>query len=216
MTTRSLARLVLGMMIAAVSGCGDEGATEQAAEQPTGEPTAQVAPGAAATPAAAAVTTAAAPQPDTKRPTDAQAQSADGPWTVPQGWTKESQPRPMRIATFIAGEGDNQIEIAVSQFPGDVGGLLANVNRWRQQIGLEPITEADLPSVVEPFENPGYKGHTMHLKGPSRHMLAAAITDEQANAMWFVKATTTPAQAEAHAADVKQFARSFGAGQSNR
>ena len=27
-------------------------------------------------------------------------------------------------------------EVALSAFPGDAGGLLPNINRWRKQIGL--------------------------------------------------------------------------------
>jgi hypothetical protein len=51
----------------------------------------------------------------------------------------------------------------------------------------------------------------MRLNGPTQHMLAAAITEEKADRTWFVKATATPAQADAHEAAVKAFARSFGA-----
>ena len=115
----------------------------------------------------------------------------------------------MRAATFQAGEGDAAIEVAVSQFPGDVGGMLANVNRWRGQVGLEPITEADLAANTKPFQNEGFKGVTMRLKGPTQHMLAAIITEEQAKRTWFVKATAAPAQADAHEAEVNEFARSF-------
>ncbi|UPT73757.1 MAG: hypothetical protein M0D55_18210 [Elusimicrobiota bacterium] len=32
----------------------------------------------------------------------------------------------------------------MTAFPGDVGGELANVNRWRGQIGLPPLEEAGL------------------------------------------------------------------------
>ena len=117
----------------------------------------------------------------------------------------------MRVATFRAGEGESAVEIAVSQFPGDVGGLLANVNRWRKQVGLEPVTEEQLPSVVQTFENPGFEGATMRLSGEKQHMLAAAIKEEKADRTWFVKAVGTPAQADAHEAAVKAFAQSFGA-----
>jgi hypothetical protein len=34
---------------------------------------------------------------------------------------------------------DGKAEVTVSAFPGDTGGLLANLNRWRGQIGLEPV-----------------------------------------------------------------------------
>ena len=36
------------------------------------------------------------------------------------------------------------VDLIVTKFPGDVGGVLANVNRWRKQIGLQPIGDDEL------------------------------------------------------------------------
>ena len=53
----------------------------------------------------------------------------------------------MLLAKFVAkGESATFTEITVSSLPGDGGGLLANVNRWRRQLGLAPFTESDLGS----------------------------------------------------------------------
>jgi hypothetical protein len=69
-------------------------------------------------------------------------------WQVPAGWTL-APPSGSRYATFtIAGTGDAKAELAVTHFPGDVGGDLANVNRWRQQVALPPIDEAALAPLV--------------------------------------------------------------------
>ena len=65
-------------------------------------------------------------------------------WSVPAGWTKLDQQKPMRYATFVAGEGAGKIEVVLSTFPGDVGGLIPNINRWRGQVGLGPITQDQL------------------------------------------------------------------------
>ena len=62
-------------------------------------------------------------------------------WTKPGGWAAKP-PTSMRLGNFTAGNG--QAEITVMTFPGDVGGLLANVNRWREQSGLPPVTAASL------------------------------------------------------------------------
>jgi hypothetical protein len=70
-------------------------------------------------------------------------------WTVPPDW----QPAPLSqflIAKFsIADASGAQAAVNVSSLAGDGGGLLANVNRWRGQLGLSPFTEADLL----PYEN---------------------------------------------------------------
>lgn len=126
-------------------------------------------------------------------------------WTVPAGWQKVAGEKPMRVATFTCPEG----EIAVSQFGGNAGGLLANVNRWRGQVGLEPVTAEQLPGVVQQFEIPGFAGATMRLKGESKHMLGAAIYEPKADRTWFIKLTTTPAVADAQEAAFVAFAKSF-------
>ena len=61
-------------------------------------------------------------------------------WVAPASW-KLGPPTSMRKASFDLGSG---VEVSVSAFPGDVGGLLANVNRWRTQVGVDPITDEQL------------------------------------------------------------------------
>lgn len=65
-------------------------------------------------------------------------------WSSPEGWTERGG-NAMRLATLVS-PGDPPLEIAVSSLPyqGDdrTGYLLANVNRWRGQMGLPPM-EAD-------------------------------------------------------------------------
>jgi hypothetical protein len=50
----------------------------------------------------------------------------------------------------ISGSGDTSAAVNVSQLDGTGGGLLANVNRWRNQLGQPAITDDDaarLPTV---------------------------------------------------------------------
>lgn len=65
-------------------------------------------------------------------------------WTAPAGW-KEIPGSGMRVATFELPKADGKAEVTVVALAGDVGGELANVNRWRGQLALPPIAEADLP-----------------------------------------------------------------------
>ena len=44
----------------------------------------------------------------------------------------------MRLASFNAPYGNGIADISVTNFSGDGGGLKANVNRWRKQLGMEP------------------------------------------------------------------------------
>lgn len=68
-------------------------------------------------------------------------------WQAPASW-QVVPTTPELLAKFSAGTGSSAANITISRFPGDVGGLFANVNRWRGQIQLAPITEAELPSLV--------------------------------------------------------------------
>ena len=64
-------------------------------------------------------------------------------WTAPQDW----QPGPeakVRYATFYLGPREHPLELTVFHFPGATGSVLANVNRWRGQIGLRDIQENEL------------------------------------------------------------------------
>ncbi len=137
------------------------------------------------------------------------AEEAAPTWTVPVGWAKLDGEKPMRVATFKAGEGANAVEVAISVFPGDVGGLLGNVNRWRGQVKLAPLTEDQLAANVTPFEVSGFTGNTMRLKGEAQHMLGAAIKEVKAERTWFIKILGTPAAIEAQEAAFVAFAKSF-------
>ena len=65
-------------------------------------------------------------------------------WTLPKGWT-ETQGSGMRFATLTP-PGSGKAELAVVVLPAPAGGELANVNRWRGQIGLSPLDEKALGS----------------------------------------------------------------------
>ena len=72
-------------------------------------------------------------------------------WTAPEGW--EEQPASgFRKGSFLArGADGKQADVSVISFPQQAGGLLANVNRWRDQLKLAPITneaEAGQPMPV--------------------------------------------------------------------
>jgi hypothetical protein len=61
-------------------------------------------------------------------------------WTAPESW--EEQPASgFRKGSFLArGPDGKTADISVISFPEQAGGLLANVNRWRDQLKLAPIT----------------------------------------------------------------------------
>jgi hypothetical protein len=78
------------------------------------------------------ITTYRIPKEAPARPVMAAAPNSDNVhWQAPAGW-QERPGNGMRRASFqIAGADGAQADMAVTVFPGDVGGDLANVNRWR-------------------------------------------------------------------------------------
>lgn len=63
-------------------------------------------------------------------------------YTTPDGWTE--QPASMMRDVNLAFGPDNEGECYVARLPGAGGGLVANVNRWRSQMGADPLTEAEI------------------------------------------------------------------------
>jgi hypothetical protein len=116
-------------------------------------------------------------------------------WKVPSGWQRASSPQ--RYATFVAGEGDEQLVIMVSRFPGMMGGPLANVNRWRNQVGLKPVDDERFQAMVEEGKQirlmplAGRTAMLTDLINNDKRMLVAMFLGPD-NHSWFVKTTGTP------------------------
>jgi hypothetical protein len=107
-------------------------------------------------------------------------------WTVPAGW-QEKPAGMMQLAKFAV-TGDNaKAEVTVASFPGDTGGTLANVNRWRTQLGLSPVDQAGLANVTTPLDLGGTKALLVDMANPDKKSrLVAAMVPRGANT-WFYK-----------------------------
>jgi hypothetical protein len=69
-------------------------------------------------------------------------------WKAPEGWT-QGPPKQMRVVTFTP-DGRPGVECYITVLAGRAGGVEANMNRWRQQLSLAPLTAeaiAALPKV---------------------------------------------------------------------
>ena len=76
-------------------------------------------------------------------------------------------------------------ELSVISLPGDAGGELANVNRWRGQVGLESWDEAALRKAAETVASKAGNFTMVDLAGSSQRMLAGmALRDGES---WFFK-----------------------------
>ena len=59
-------------------------------------------------------------------------------WALPANW-KAKEGNSMRLASFEAVTPEGTGDISLIRLGGDGGGLAENINRWRNQVGLEPL-----------------------------------------------------------------------------
>lgn len=109
-------------------------------------------------------------------------------WTLPRGWTDERQGG-MRYATIkvpVAG----RIDASVVVLPGPAGGELMNVNRWRGQIGLDPIEEGALAAARKVVQTKAgaLSVYDFTSDGQKKSRLIAGLL-EAGGSTWFVKVT---------------------------
>ena len=111
--------------------------------------------------------------------------SAKPNWTVPAQW-KEVAAGEMQFARFAVPErGDAKAEVFVSVFPNDTGGTLANVNRWRRQLGLPEAGGGELGSVVSPLDPATPGAILVQMTNNSKQLLGAVVP--RGGRYWFYK-----------------------------
>lgn len=109
-------------------------------------------------------------------------------WEVPEGW-KSVPASTMRLASFAVGNGGDFSVVALGPA---AGGTLANLNRWRGQLGLAPIAEAEVAAATSSVPmNGGQTAILAELAGEGqfagRKMLAAIVP--RPDRTWFFKLT---------------------------
>lgn len=109
-------------------------------------------------------------------------------WSVPKGWT-QTPGSGMRFATLTPPAAGGKAECSVICLPGQAGGELANVNRWRGQIGLEPLDDKGLGAarqVVKSHAGP-VAVFDFTSQGASQSRMIAAILVTKDGQSWFLK-----------------------------
>jgi len=145
---------------------------------------------------------------DASQPTIPAASAADAAlrWEAPTHWAV-LPPVAMRVAGYRLSSADGSVfgELTITAFPGDVGGDLANINRWRGQIGLNPISADALATELQhlriaasteqedPPEPRDFKLVEMtNLQSSPAQATLAAYTEHDGST-WFFKLTGAPA-----------------------
>jgi len=110
-------------------------------------------------------------------------------WIVPSDW-KEQPPGQMVLARFLLpGGGNTKTEVTISVFPGETGGLLANVNRWRRQVGQPDIEVSQLGKQTMPLDVAGGKATLVDVSGTKsgQKTRLIGVIVPKAGETWFYK-----------------------------
>lgn len=106
-------------------------------------------------------------------------------FTLPKGW-KETPAGQFQISRFVVGDEKDPVEISISSAGGDLG---ANINRWRGQVGLEPISEQELASALHPTQVFGEKAGQIEIVGPpgEKQQAILGVIAPSGRTNWFIK-----------------------------
>ncbi len=113
-------------------------------------------------------------------------------WQVLVGWTEVSGGQFLVAKFTISGDGGATAAVNVSSSAGDGGGLAANLNRWRGQLGLAPtddITATALPVAGGQGQLVDLSG-TVASTGQPAELVGVMVT--QPDKTWFYKLMGDP------------------------
>ena len=119
----------------------------------------------------------------------ATASGSDLTWTAPAKWVAKPGSAMRKGSYTITSEGiAGDADLSITAFPGDVGGDLANLNRWRGQVELPPVAAGELESGAPRHEHNGLQMRVVDIvgTGPNAKRILGAMIPYQ-GATWFIK-----------------------------
>ena len=129
-------------------------------------------------------------------------------WIVPPGWIERVPPRRLELASFTIPSESGDGEVVVVRIEDYEYGLLPNVNRWRSQIGLEPINGKSMSEVSQSVEAAsGELGNAFRFVGTKQTILSAAFV--RGDTKWFFKLIAPNSVAELQKESFDTFIASF-------
>jgi hypothetical protein len=142
------------------------------------------------------------------------APSAGNPaqWTKPEGWNEQPLSE-MRLGSFkVAGANADSADVSVIAFPGEAGGLISNINRWRGQLQLPPLDEDQLSQITQRTEVDNVPTYLVDFQtvenAPKPSRILGAVL-QTADRTWFVKMTGPPGLIESQREKFLTFVKSF-------
>ncbi len=113
--------------------------------------------------------------------------NADSIWTVPPDW-QPVPPAQFLLAEYsIPGANGAKADVNVAELDGDGGGPLANINRWRGQIGLEPLDETGLAKLARSVDGPAGRETVVRFMSSDFKTGIVGVIVPQNGKTWFYK-----------------------------
>ena len=134
-------------------------------------------------------------------------------WTAPAGW-KVKTASMMRKGSYDVPSGnatDKPGDMSITAFPGDVGGEVANVNRWRGQVGLQPLSADEAARSLQRLQINGLPVAVLDISAQASagdHRILGAMVP-YAGSTWFFKLTGTNAALDRAKPDFLNFLSSI-------
>jgi len=131
-------------------------------------------------------------------------------WGCPEGWFP-SDGSSVRLASFRADGADKtEFDMSITRFPGDVGGMFSNVNRWRGQLGLEHYSDpAQVAAAAEVFKTSNFEFHIFKMHNDAEPPMATEVAILDLNGFsWFFKMTGAQSRIESESLRFRTFLES--------
>jgi hypothetical protein len=128
-------------------------------------------------------------------------------WVLPGGWTQSPEQQGMRFATIQVAADDPQTSLTVIPLGSESGGLVANINRWEEQLGLPPSGPDELARVIRQTDLNGMTVTLVDLPGAEQRTLAAIVPRSERT--WYFKLTGKAAAVEAQKRQFDEFVQSI-------
>ena len=130
-------------------------------------------------------------------------------WTTPTGWTDIPNPTPPRMLGFKI---DDNTEMIATRFAGNnAGSFEANINRWRGQLGLDPVQQLN-PSELKMRDvqvGAAQQGMIVEFQNPdAKKSMLVAMTSAGTD-LWFFKLTGPTDAVDKQRAPLEDFLKSL-------
>ncbi len=113
-------------------------------------------------------------------------QNAHPSWEAPFHWQSQDLGT-LRKGSWLVKDGGAKVDISVLAFPGETGGLLANINRWAEQVGLQALEPESLNNVVQTYSVSDRSAQYVSLVNSKGGLALVGVIVPVGEVFWFFK-----------------------------